>query len=258
MLYQELLTRKKTLDEQIQKLQQKLTLYPDGHLICVKNGKYVKNIHAKNGTNTYIPKKDFSFAKTLAEKKYLSASLEDLLKEQNAIAAFLKHYYHYTSKVQSLMENPVYREVITSSIKPLSDELASWACAVYDKNSSHPEQLRHSCFSGHSVRSKSEALIDQALFFHQIPFRYECVLKLDDLTFYPDFTIRHPETGQFIYWEHFGLMDSPSYSQSAFQKLQIYSSHGYIPTINLITSYETRNHPLTTEKIENLIQQYFL
>lgn len=83
------------------------------------------------------------------------------------------------------------------------------------ENPVHPEHLKHPCLSGHLVRSKSELLIDQALFTHQIPFRYECALKLNDLTLYPDFTIRHPETGQFFYWEHFGMMDSPTYSQNA-------------------------------------------
>ncbi len=39
-----------------------------------------------------------------------------------------------------------------------------------------------------------------------IPFRYEAALRLDDKVYYPDFTIRHRETGKIIYWEHFGLM----------------------------------------------------
>lgn len=258
MLYQELIARKNQLDKQIQELQKKLSTYPGGYLLCVQNGKYIKNIHVNNGVNTYVPKKNLSFARTLAEKKYLTAALDDLLIEQQAIDSFLKYYHNYTPNTQKLLGSPTYRKMIPSSFKPLSDELAQWSVEAYEKNPAHPDQLRHPCFSGHIVRSKSEALIDQALFSHQIPFRYECALKFDELTFYPDFTIRHPDTGQIFYREHFGMMDSSSYSQNAFQKLQIYSAHGYIPTINLIISFETRNHPLTTEKIETLIQQYFL
>lgn len=258
MLYQELLSRKKTLEEQIYKPNQKLALYPEGHLLCIKNGKYIKNIHVQDSKHTYIPKKDFAFVQKLAEKKYLSASLEDLKNEQTSIDSFLNHYQHHTSKVRQLMENPAYRKMISASLKPLSDELAAWADEPYERNPSHPEHLKHPCLSGHLVRSKSEVLIDQTLFTHQIPFRYECALKCNDLTLYPDFTIRHPETGQFFYWEHFGMMDSPTYSQNAFQKLQFYSSCGYIPTINLITTYETKEHPLTMETIENLVRQHFL
>lgn len=256
MLYQELLTKKNILEKQIELLKQKIALYPPGYLLCVKNGKYIKNIYVQDGMHTHIPKKKIAFAKTLAEKKYFTASLEDLLYEQKAIDSFLKYYQNYIPKTQKLMENSAYQKMITSALKPLSKELEDWASESYDKNTSYPEQLRHPCMSGHIVRSKSELLIDQALFTRQIPFRYECALKLKDFTFYPDFIIRHPESGKEILWEHFGLMDVPSYSQNAFQKLQIYSSCGYIPTINLITSYETRDHPLTVESVENLILQY--
>lgn len=258
MLYQELSSRNQFLEKQIEKLKFQLSQYPSGHLTCIQNGKYVKNLYTQNGVRTHISKKNLDFIKTLAEKKYLSACLDDLIHEQDAISSFLKHYQNYTPKTQRLMKNPAYQKTISESIKPFSIELSEWAKETYERNSNRPEYLRHSCISGHIVRSKSEALIDQALFTHRIPFRYECALKLGELTLYPDFTIRHPETGNFFYWEHFGMMDSVSYSQNVFQKLQIYNSHGYIPTLNLITTYETQERPLTPETIETVIQQYFL
>ena len=143
---------------------------------------------------------------------------------------------------------------------PLTDREGNllFGCETYEKNQSHPNALRHNCISGNVVRSKSEVLIDHALFTHQIPFRYECALKLGEITIYPDFTIRHPKTGKFYYWEHFGIMDSVSYSQNAYQKLQLYTSNGYIPTINLITTFETNEYPLSMETIENVISHYFL
>jgi len=66
------------------------------------------------------------------------------------------------------------------------------------------------CARNHN-RYKSEVFIDMALFTNNIPFRYECALELGHSTLYPDFTIRHPKTGEICYWEHFGLMDDPSY-----------------------------------------------
>ena len=74
------------------------------------------------------------------------------------------------------------------------------------------------------------------------------------LTFYPDFTIMHPKTGKLLYWEHFGLMDAPEYRDKAFRKLRIYADHGILPGINLITTYETRSHPLTYAEIDHQIQ----
>ena len=55
---------------------------------------------------------------------------------------------------------------------------------------------------GHSVRSKSELLIADALFYHGIRYEYEKELILSGRTIYPDFTIRHPQTGKIFYWEH--------------------------------------------------------
>lgn len=96
-----------------------------------------------------------------------------------------------------------------------------------------------------------------ALYLNQIPFRYECALTLNSVTLFPDFTILHPQTKQIFYWEHFGLMDQPHYSHSTYSKLELYSSHNIIPSVNLITTFETKEHPLSSEYIENIIQYYF-
>ena len=127
----------------------------------------------------------------------------------------------------------------------------------FEKNPKYPEQLIHKSTSGNYVRSKSEAMIDTFLHMNKLPFRYECCLELGDNMFYPDFTIRHPVTGQTYYWEHFGLMDIPSYAQNAYAKLQFYSSHGIIPSLNLIVTFETKESPLSTELVSQLIHHYF-
>lgn len=75
---------------------------------------------------------------------------------------------------------------------------------------------------------------------------------------YPDFTLRHPLTGNYFYWEHFGMMDNPAYCRNVSSKLQLYFSHGIIPSINLITTYETKDDPLDVEIVEGIIQHYFL
>ena len=96
------------------------------------------------------------------------------------------------------------------------------------------------------------------LYTRKIPYRYECILHLGDSILYPDFTIMHPRTYKLYYWEHFGLMDNADYMQTAFSKLQLYGSHGIIPSIQLITTYETKDHPLSSEDIEKIIEYYFL
>ena len=97
-----------------------------------------------------------------------------------------------------------------------------------------------------------------ALTQNNIPFRYECALQLGETTIYPDFTIRHPRTGETYYWEHFGMMDNPAYRKSASLKLQNYISNGIIPTIQLITTYETKEKQLDLDIIEKIVKEYFL
>ena len=152
---------------------------------------------------------------------------------------------------------PEYQILLSSALKTHSQELLDWMNSPYEHNPKHPEQLTHKTISGNYVRSKSEALIDMLLHINKIPFRYECALFLGDTTIYPDFTIKHPETGEIYYWEHFGMMDEPSYYKNAYSKLYLYTSNQIVPTIQLITTYETKQHPLNSETVEHLIQEYF-
>ncbi len=64
----------------------------------------------------------------------------------------------------------------------------------------------------------------------------------------------HPKTCKIIYYEHFGMMDSHNYKQTCSQKLNRYISNDIIPDINLITTYETENHPLNFLVIEEKLR----
>ena len=132
-----------------------------------------------------------------------------------------------------------------------------WMHSSYEKNTAYPEQLIHKTITGEKVRSKSEAFIYSCLIAKKIPFRYECALHLDKKTYYPDFTIRHPRTGELIYWEHFGKMDDRGYARKTYAKLEHYQYHGIIPSVNLITTYETSEHPLSFEEVETIVERWF-
>lgn len=161
-------------------------------------------------------------------------------------------------EAEELFYKPEYAELISPFFKPTSIELLQWMNSPYDKNTTYLEQLVHKTASGNVVCSKSEAIIDTFLHKHKIPFRYECAFMLGDAVLFPDFMIRHPETGKVFYWEHFGLMDNPRYSKNAYRKLQLYTDNGIIPGIQLITTYETKETPLSAELVEKLVEYYFL
>jgi len=247
--------------DRIYDLQTLLKQYPEGNLICAKNGNRYK-WYQTDGTNpVYLPKEQKELAEQLAVKKYLSAVLCDLLAEQKAIHAYLKKYKEPEATL--ILQHPEYGELLKPYFKTLSQELTDWAEEDYEKNLNYPEMLVHKCNSELFVRSKSEALIAVSLYAHQIPFRYECALHLKDeflreVVFHPDFTIRHPKTGKFYYWEHLGLMDQAAYAKHAGAKIQTYIANGMIPALNLIITSETKECPLSAYTVEQVVQQYFL
>ncbi len=198
-------------------------------------------------------------AKKLAIKKYLEATLNDLMAEKHALDKYLAHHKKGESKTLQLLKNDTaYKELLGDYFSPQNEDLDEWAKAPYKSNPKYPDQMIHKTVSGRYVRSKSEAMIDLFLYTNQIPFRYECELDLGNYSIYPDFTIRHPKTGAIYYWEHFGLMDDSNYKKSVLTKLQTFISNGIIPSINLITTYETQDSPLTSDVIEKIIDHYFL
>ncbi len=89
----------------------------------------------------------------------------------------------------------------------------------------YPENLRHRTLNGEMVRSKSEVLLANLLYFYQIPYEYEKPINFGNYTIYPDFTIILP-TGQQIYWEHLGMLNTPKYAKSWAEKNHTYRQNG--------------------------------
>lgn len=259
MIYEKIFKEKLRLEKQIQDLQSQIDNLPAGKLICASNRKWQKWYVSDGGVSTYIPKKDRDTAEKLAFKKYLLQQLENTVHELQAIQLYLqKHDTMAEQKELSIVTAPELKDLLQPYFCPLADELQQWQNEPYNKNENHPEHLIHKTYSGSYVRSKSEALIDMFLFKNKIPFRYECPLELDNIILYPDFTIRHPKTGELFYWEHFGLMNQPAYQKNACSKLRLYISNGIIPNIQLITTYETVDKPLDAETVEKMVEHYFL
>lgn len=257
MLYEKIVAECAKLESQIQELQAQLAVAPSEELSCARDRKYIKWYIRDERGRIPLKKSMREFAEQLAIKKYLTAQCNDLVAEQKALNAYLER--HQPSTTDSLLAaTSPYRELLLSHFHPASEAAKHWMQGPYQTNPKHPEHLKHKSFSGNYVRSKSELIIDTALYLHHIPYRYECELQLDDLTVYPDFTICHPQTADIYYYEHFGMMDNPAYAKKAYAKLSAYAEHGIIPSHNLIVTFETSKEPLTPDIIERIIETYFL
>ena len=259
MIYEKMYAERQRLEQEITSLQARISGLPEGKLVCARNGSYTKWYRSDGHHSTYLPKKEKELAEQLAAKKYLQMQLEELLQEKKAIDFYLRHHNSDVKCAEQLLsDKSIYSQLLSPYFIPKSEENQKWMTQTYEHNPSYPEQCIHKTSAGILVRSKSEALIAMLLHINRIPFRYECALTLGDITIYPDFTIRHPQTGQLFYWEHFGMMDNPAYTKNAFSKLQLYAEYGIVPSIQLLTTFETKEYPLDFTMAENLVKFYFL
>ncbi len=73
---------------------------------------------------------------------------------------------------------------------------------------------------------------------------------------HPDFFVLNKRTRKAYFWEHLGMMDSPSYCIDNVRKLQDYANAGYLQGKNFIVTFETSKTPLETKYIDALIKEY--
>lgn len=246
------------IKKEIERLEVLKRRLPEGELMCCKNGNRYKWFWKKGRESAYSPKSNRELAEKLALKKYCVYRLEELNKSLVAYEYYLRKMISVEGKAEALLHHEEWSKLLATHFIAADSELQRWQKAEYERCVKYEESLIYKGTQGKMLRSKSEVIIDMMLYKNNIPFRYEDKLLLDGIEVYPDFTVRHPVTGKITYWEHFGLMDDDVYRKNACSKIQLYCDNGIIPSVNLITTYETKQHPLDIDHVEAIIKEYFL
>ena len=249
--------RKEQISKELEKIYKLEKNFPKEELLCFKDINRYKWFKKNQEETTYLQKSERELAETLALKKYYVYKKQELESNLSACNAYLRKMLPIEGKSEQLLNHPEYGKLLKKYFTSVNEDLKKWQSDEYEKCSKHPESLIIKGTQGKMLRSKSEAIIDMILYKNKIPFRYEEKLILGETMIYPDFTIRHPVTGEYFYWEHFGMMDEGDYRNHACNKIKLYCENGIIPSINLITTYETQRHPLSIEKVEKIIQDFF-
>ena len=111
---------------------------------------------------------------------------------------------------------------------------------------------------GERVRSKSELNIANMLNKMNVPYKYECPIRLSNgKIIHPDFTVLDVKKRREIYWEHRGMMDDRMYLKHAIERVKEYGKSGIYVGDNLLLTEETSTLPLGTNEIERLIRHFF-
>ena len=92
-------------------------------------------------------------------------------------------------------------------------------------NVPYAQNRRQPTLKGDLVRSKSEALLADLLYYHGIEYEYEKELVLNGQVIHPDFTIQL-SGGRILYWEHLGMLGDPGYDRNWSYKSRIYAENG--------------------------------
>lgn len=246
------------LSAKITVIEKELSKLPEGSLRYRKNKNRYKHYCEKNGKRQYIPLSNMDLIVQLAKKKILKMMLADTQREKNAMEGYLRKHRENDSVMDCLSKEPHMEELVRPLFQIRDERLQKWAEEDYPSTAGFPEELIHEGPGGKMYRSKSEAQIAKGLYKYRLPTRYEWDKKIGEIVYHIDFTIRHPKTGEFFYWEHFGMIDSERYNHRNARKIADYASVDIFPGINLIVTVESRKHPLKDSKIEEVIQKWFL
>lgn len=145
-----------------------------------------------------------------------------------------------------------YRQLILSYLSGKYAELIDWYNGEFKQNKDHPEGLLFPVKLGYKVRSKSEVIIADRLYEEGILFHYEEMRPEFGENNTPDCYIQIMSPERYA-WEHFGAVDKENYFYRNKAKISEYQNHHWFPGINMITTYETRNQPLSEEMVNHKI-----
>ena len=241
--------------------QEALDAAPEGVLrisCCGEKIKYFRRYPGCSKKQVYISKNNMNLVRELAQKSYNKKLLKLLNEKLRHIKRFLDHYPEEDIDSVYNKLSQKNKELVTPLIPTTDQYAASWINNPYeglgfrdDDNSVYFTE------KGERVRSKSEVIIADALFRMQIPYKYECPLRLNTKIIYPDFTLLDIKARSNVYFEHFGMMDDEEYAARALQKINMYARFGIIPGKGLIFTMESSQQPLDTRYLKTLLTSYF-
>lgn len=261
-------TERNRISRIVERLEKELNKLPEGILECHKNNKSwnwyaINKEQTEDGkvirNKTYIKRSNRNLAEKLAERGYLEAELTDYKQELKAVDMYPRHRSKFERGKNYLDRAEEYRNLTSVLLnKKWPENIQEWLNDKYQGEKLYPEHLTHRCKNGMYVRSKSEAFIVDALDSHNVPFKYEEPIILKGERKFPDFTILSQRDGKEYLWEHFGKMDDPKYLESNMKKILNYIESGYIPFVNIIMTFETKNSSIDSMWIDRIIENFFV
>ena len=260
-LKKELLERREYLEKLLSAHKDNTINIPGTLRITHKKGVpyYYHRVRKADRCGKYINKKNLQLAKNLAQKDYEQRVICAITDELAAIDTFIRLNSDIPPEDVYLALSPERKKLVESMIETDDMFAEKWINLPYQGKPVADDVPFLLTDMGERVRSKSEVIIANLLAKEGIPYKYECPLTLKKIgTVYPDFTVLNKHNRKEMYWEHQGMMDNPKYVEKAISKTRNYIYSGIYPGEQLIITSETKNQPLNTWEIKNIIEHYFI
>ncbi len=255
-----LANRSRELNCLIRRCKISLNHAPEGKLIVNRVGKRICYYKVIRGQRIYLNQTQEKTIQALAQKAYHEKVLESAQYELKQIRDIQRIKRRNKPQPEDIYEKlSADRKALVLPIVPTDEMYAEeWRQKAFEPLDYFPVISEFTTHNSVQVRSKSELIIANMLEEREIPYFYEPQLFVGNKAVRPDFLILNLRTRKEYYWEHFGKMDDPDYIETMVEKMNRYKLNGIQEGNQLICTYETRNHPLSTAVLEALIANYLL
>lgn len=235
---------------------------PEGTLRVDRKRNSLQYYHRYNPAKpkgVYLKRAQNSFAAALVQKDYDFKLVRELRTEIKTLDRFLEKYRpEKINEIFTSFHND-RKSLICPSMLPDEDYVRRWMSVEYERKPFGENAPEFFTANGERVRSKSELLIADALRRFHIPYRYEYPIHICGIgAVHPDFTCLNVRKRKSYLWEHNGMMSDPDYAVYAIKKFEMYALAGYHPGENLIFSFESSFHPLSSRTVECNIKRFLV
>ncbi len=242
----------------IENIEKKLKTLPEGWInVRYQNGK-AYYYHAKyKSKDRFLAKGDEVLIRQLLQKYYLKKVLKAA---KNELAALSKMLALYPDDLPEDLYEKLPEE-LRMGVEPVilgnEQDAREWMAEPFVGKPFKDDAPVYKTIKGERVRSKSEVMIADRMFFRGVPYKYECPIMIDGQVIHPDFSIKRMSDNKLIYHEHCGRMDDPEYVNDLVERVNLYNQAGIMQGDRLTFSFETADKPLDNRVIDRLIDEFF-